>query len=305
MQYGKMCMNMGWKGWDVCMKIGWIGLGNMGIPMALNLVKAGYELTFYNRTPDKGEELATLGAKQASSLTEVVDKSDVIFTMVSDDNAVKSIYIENGILSHAEAGKIFIDMSTISPQTSQLIYNTALENGVKYLDAPVSGSVQPAKEGKLLVLVGGDEEVYEQVKSVFEPMSKLSIYLGGSGAGSNAKLAINLLLGITVQGIAESILFAEKQGIKQEDMLTIINESAVGTAISKMKTPSILNNEFPAAFALKHMAKDLRLASETMELQAIGSSANKTYQNALEKGLGELDVMAILKELKGDGSTSL
>lgn len=298
-------MTIGWEGWDDCMKIGWIGLGNMGIPMVLNLIKAGYELTFYNRTPDKGKELIAVGAKQAESLTELVDNSNLIFTMVSDDNAVKSIYLENGILSHAKAGKVFIDMSTVSPQTSQFIYNTALENGVKFLDAPVSGSVQPAKEGNLLVLVGGEEEVYEQVKAVLEPMSKLSIYLGPSGAGSNAKLAINLLLGITVQGIAESVLFAENQGIKKEDMLTIINESAVGTAISKMKSSSILKDEFPAAFALKHMAKDLRLASETAELNAIGASAHKTYQSALENGLGEFDVMAVLKELKGDGSTSL
>ena len=300
-----MCMNITKKGRDSCMKLGWIGLGNMGIPMALNLVKAGYDLTFYNRTPDKGEELLVAGAKQAQSLTELVDNCDLIFTMVSDDNAVKSIYLENGILSHAKAGKVFIDMSTVSSQTSQFIYKTALENGVKFLDAPVSGSVQPAKDGKLLVLVGGEEHVYEQIKSVLEPMSKLSIYLGPSGSGSNAKLAINLLLGITVQGIAESVLFAEKQGIKKENMLTIINESAVGTTISKMKTLSILNDEFPAAFALKHMAKDLRLASETTELNAIGASANKTYQSALENGLGELDVMAVLKELKGDGPTSL
>ena len=280
------------------MKIGWIGLGNMGIPMAMNLLKAGYELNFYNRTSQKGTELENLGGVRTNSLKELVENSDIIISMVSDDNAVKSIYMENKVIEHGSAlGKTFIDMSTVSPETSKLLSSLADKHGANFLDAPVSGSVQPAKEGNLIVLVGGKKETYEQVKDIFEPMSKLSLYLGQAGSGSNAKLAINLLLGITVQGIAESVLFAEQQGIKVEDMLTIINESAVGTAISKMKTPSIIENEFPAAFALKHMAKDLRLANESGELEKMGHSAFQTYQKALENGFGDLDVMAIIKEL--------
>lgn len=280
------------------MKIGWIGLGNMGIPMVTNLLKAGYEVEIYNRTPDKAKGLIELGAKQAESQEALVNSNDIIFTMVSDDAAVKSIYLENNLMGDAESGKVFIDMSTVSPKTSKSLYDYAKKNNMRFLDAPVSGSVQPAKEGNLLVLVGGEKEVYEEVKGVFEPLSKMSIYLGESGSGSNAKLAINLLLGITVQGIAESVLFAENQGIQLEDMLTIINESAVGTAISKMKTPSIQRNEFPAAFALKHMAKDLRLADDTTSLHPIGNAVNQTYQKALANQLGDLDVMAVLKELR-------
>lgn len=280
------------------MNIGWIGLGNMGIPISTNLVKAGFAVKVFNRTASKVKEVVKLGASVAESMEELVATSDIIFTMVSDDAAVKNLYVENKLLELAESGKIFIDMSTVSPQTSQAINEIATQKGIDFLDAPVSGSVQPAKDGSLIVLVGGVQEVYDKVKHVFEPMSKMSIYLGTSGSGSNAKLAINLLLGITVQGIAESVLFAEKQGIKQEDMLKIINESAVGTAISKMKTPAILKEEFPAAFALKHMAKDLRLAKETSELEPIGQSAYETFQAALSDQLGDLDVMAVLKHLK-------
>ncbi|WP_445505617.1 NAD(P)-dependent oxidoreductase [Niallia sp. 03091] len=280
------------------MKIGWIGLGNMGIPIASNLIKAGFNVKIYNRTAAKGEELVKQGAVQAENLQELVETSDVIFTMVSDDAAVKSLYFDQNLFGLADAGKIFIDMSTVSPKTSKELYNVAKKSAVSFLDAPVSGSVQPAKDGTLIVLVGGEEATYQQVKPLFEPMSKMSLYLGDSGSGSNAKLAINLLLGITVQGIAESVLFAQNQGINTEDMLTIISESAVGTAISKMKTPSILHNDFPAAFALKHMAKDLRLASETDELLPIGTSANETYQQALANNLGDEDVMAVIEQLR-------
>lgn len=280
------------------MKLGWIGLGNMGVPISLNLLKAGHSVTVFNRTASKASELISAGAVQAQSLEELVQSSDVVFTMVSDDVAVKDLYLSKRLLELAKQGQVFIDMSTVAPATSREIYTAAKDKGVGFVDAPVSGSVAPAKEGNLLVLAGGEEETYNKVKELFEPIGKMSIYLGESGSGSNAKLAINLLLGITVQGIAESVLFAEEQGIKVEDMLTIINESAVGTAISKMKTPAILKDEYPAAFALKHMAKDLRLAKETGELNAIGNSAYHTYKNALAREFGELDVMGVIKELR-------
>ncbi|TRZ39073.1 NAD(P)-dependent oxidoreductase [Niallia circulans] len=280
------------------MKLGWVGLGNMGVPISMNLLKAGYDVTVFNRTASKTTELVAAGAVQAKTLEELIQENDVIFTMVSDDEAVKDLYFSNKLLETAKPGQVFIDMSTVSPATSKELYAAAKDKGIGFIDAPVSGSVAPAKEGKLLVLAGGEEETYNKVKNLFEPIGKMSIYLGESGSGSNAKLAINLLLGITVQGIAESVLFAEQQGIKLEDMLTIINESAVGTAISKMKTPAILEDEYPAAFALKHMAKDLRLAKETGELNAIGNSAHHTYQDALANQLGDLDVMAVINELR-------
>ncbi len=282
------------------MKIGWIGLGNMGMPMVSNLLKAGYTVNVYNRTPSKANSLVEKGATRSLHIRQLVENSDVIITMVSDDQAVKDLYLsKEGILDASPANKILIDMSTVSPKTTQEIYEKAKNAGARYLDAPVSGSVQPATNGTLIVLVGGDEEVYHEVKAVFEPLSKLSLYLGSSGSGNNAKLAINLLLGITIQGMAESILFAEKQGIKPEDMIKIITESAVGTPISKIKAPSILANQFPAAFALKHMAKDLRLADEATDLLPIGDSVYETFQAALQQNFGEEDVMAVMKYLRG------
>ncbi|KXG42604.1 NAD(P)-dependent oxidoreductase [Tepidibacillus decaturensis] len=284
------------------MRIGWIGLGNMGVPMATNLKKAGYELFVYNRSKEKAQPLLEMGATFKESPKEIAASVDVLITMVADDEAVKDVYTrEDGVLAGLKEGQIAIDMSTISPETSKTIAALCKEKGVEMLDAPVSGSVAPAKEGTLVVLVGGDAETYEKVKPIFDIVGKASFLLGGNGAGSNAKLAINSMLGIYIQGLAETVLFAEKAGIPRETMLEIVKLSAVGSPIVNIKTPSIIQDYFPAAFALKHATKDLRLAmdrAKEMDLSfpLIEKAAN-TYEDALNAGNGELDLMAILSYL--------
>ncbi|MED4583455.1 NAD(P)-dependent oxidoreductase [Brevibacillus choshinensis] len=282
------------------MKIGWIGLGNMGIPMASNLLAAGYELSVWNRSPVKAEPLLALGAKSATTLAQLVDESDILFTMVSDDTAVKAVYDgPGGILAAAGKGKLAVDMSTISPDTSRFLAARCQEVGIRFLDAPVSGSVGPAKEGTLVIMVGGEKSDYEQAKPLLDKLGKVALHLGPNGAGTSAKLAINLLLGITVQGVSETLLFARSLGISTDQMLNIISESAVGTPLVRGKAASILADDYPAAFALKHMAKDLRLASEAGVSTPLAESANASYRHALENGLGDLDLMAIIKDLEG------
>ncbi len=282
------------------MIIGWIGLGNMGIPMASNLLAAGYDVRVWNRTPGKAAPLVALGAKETATLFELVAQSDVLFTMVSDDDAVKAIYTgSDGLLSLPVQGKLAVDMSTISPDTSRFLSEQAKQAGLRFLDAPVSGSVGPAKEGKLVIMVGGEQADYEVAKPMLDKLGKAAFYLGPNGAGTSAKLAINLLLGITVQGVSETLLFARSLGIGTEQMLDIISESAVGTPLIRGKAASILADDYPAAFALKHMAKDLRLAHEAGVSTPLAESVNATYRHALESGLGELDLMAILRHLGG------
>ncbi|GED61329.1 NAD(P)-dependent oxidoreductase [Brevibacillus formosus] len=282
------------------MIIGWIGLGNMGIPMASNLLAAGYDVRVWNRTPGKAASLVALGAKVTATLSELVAQSDVLFTMVSDDDAVKAIYTDSdGLLSLPVQGKLAVDMSTISPDTSRFLSEQAKQAGLRFLDAPVSGSVGPAKEGKLVIMVGGEQADYEVAKPMLDKLGKAAFYLGPNGAGTSAKLAINLLLGITVQGVSETLLFARSLGIGTEQMLDIISESAVGTPLIRGKAASILADDYPAAFALKHMAKDLRLAHEAGVSTPLAESVNATYRHALESGLGELDLMAILRHLDG------
>lgn len=279
--------------------LGWIGLGNMGVPIANNLLKNGNPLIVYNRTAEKTKSLVQGGAKTAESPEQLAAQADIIFTMVSDDQAVKDIYLgDKGILSHVQKGKLLIDMSTVSPDTSKQIAKSCVEKGVGFLDAPVSGSVKPAQDATLIILVGGKAEDYNRAKPLFEQIGKLSLHLGDNGAGGSAKLAINYLLGVNLQGLAETVLFAQRHGIDVKDMLTIINESACGNGITKMKSGSILNHQFPAAFALKHLAKDLRLAKEQGMDMPLSDPLNNTFQSAMQKGLGEEDVMAVIKYLE-------
>jgi 3-hydroxyisobutyrate dehydrogenase len=287
------------------MIIGWIGLGNMGVPMASNLLSTGYAVRVWNRSPEKAAPLVALGAKQTESLAQLVDECDVLFTMVSDDEAVKAIYTgTDGLLSARVSGKLAIDMSTIAPETSRFLAEQSKKAGLRFLDAPVSGSVGPAKEAQLVIMVGGEKADYDVAKPMLDKLGKAAVYLGSHGAGTSAKLAINLLLGITVQGVAETLLFARSLGIDTEQMLEIISQSAVGTPLIRGKAASILADDFPAAFALKHMAKDLRLAREAGVATPLAESAQATYRHALEEGLGELDLMAILRHLKGATPTS-
>ena len=282
-------------------KIGWIGLGNMGNPMVKNLVKAGFEVTVYNRNPEKSKALqAEVKVEIAASLAELAGSSDFIFTMLSDDAALKEVYqSETGLLAAVESHQfIAIDMSTVSPETTKLLAALCREKGIDYLDAPVSGSVKPAEEAQLIILAGGEEAVYEKAKPMFDAMGKLSTLLGPNGAGNVAKLAINLFLGITAQGLAEAVVFAEKNGIQSAALLPLINAGAVGSGLTRLKTENIVNDNYKAAFALKLLAKDIRLATENGMDTPIGGALSQTLAGAVEKGFGEEDMIAVLKYLK-------
>ncbi|QNL50933.1 NAD(P)-dependent oxidoreductase [Olivibacter sp. SDN3] len=280
-------------------KIGWIGLGKMGFPMANNLLKGGYSLYVYNRTSSKADALVNEGAVLAESIPVLCEESDIIFTMLSDDQAVKGAYLgEGGLLNGKVGGKLFINMSTVSPRTSAELQEMSEAVGARFLEAPVSGSVKPAEDGTLLILVGGTADDFRAAQPIFEKLGKMAVHLGSVGAGSSAKLAINYFLALTLQGLAETVLFAKQQGINAEDMLRIVNEGACGSAITKLKTPTIASNEYPTAFALKHMAKDLRLAREQGISFPLAGPLADTYKQALDDGLGDEDVMAIIKYLE-------
>lgn len=280
--------------------IGWVGLGNMGNAIVQNLLKNKVRVHVYNRTKEKEAEVAKCGALIQENLQQLVHNSSIIFTMVSDDEAVKEVY--TGLLAHTPSGKIFVDMSTVSPRTSKQIAEMCGAQQNQFIDAPVSGSVKPAEDGTLIIMAGGPMEAFEKTKPLFDIIGKITLHLGGNGAGSSAKLAINYLLGLTLQGLAETVQFAQNNGIKTEDMLTIINEGALSSGITNGKSPAILNNKFPPAFALKHLAKDLRLAGEQGLQSPLFQPLLHSFQDALQKGLGEEDVMAIFRYLQENKS---
>jgi 3-hydroxyisobutyrate dehydrogenase len=283
------------------MKIGFIGLGNMGVPMVRNLIKAGFEVKVYNRNESKAKDFATeQGIQAVAAPADLLPDADVIISMLSDDNAVKGVYSgENGIFTASpEKDLVVIDMSTVAPATSRQLAGEAAAVGIDYVDAPVSGSVKPATDAQLVIMAGGKAEVFEKIKPILLALGKSATLLGDHGSGNVAKLAINLFLGITMQGLSESVVFAAQHGIEPAALLPLINESAVGSGITKIKTTNIVNRDFSPAFALKLLRKDIRLA-EDMGLQSpAGLTLAHTLQAAIESGFGEEDMVAIFKQVE-------
>jgi 3-hydroxyisobutyrate dehydrogenase len=278
-------------------KIGWIGLGKMGLPMSQQLIKGGYPVAVYNRTKEKEEALKAMGAQSVSSPAVLMLQSDVVIIMVSDDHAIREIFAgENGLITDAATGKVIINMSTVSPGISKEMAAVCKERSNYYLDAPVSGSVKQAEAGQLVIMAGGEEKVFQRVKPILECLGKLAMLVGSHGAGNFAKLAINTLLAFHAQGLAEAVVFARLNEIKTEDVITLINNSALGNAFSKIKGDAIINHDFKAAFALKHIAKDLRLAKDEGLTTPLAEVAFQTFQKA-EAFFGEEDIIAIIKQI--------
>jgi len=281
-------------------KIGWIGLGNMGIPMATQLIEAGYEVTAYNRSKAKEGTLKEIGALLAETPKDLLVRTDVIFVMVSDDAAIEAIFNgTNGVLSAMVSGKTIINMSTVSPSISRQMAAACTAKGHYYLDAPVSGSVKQAETGQLVIMVGGDELAFNEVKPILEKLGKLAMRVGDTGAGNNAKLAINSLLALYAQGLAETVVFANAQGIKTEDLLSLINNAAIGNIFTKIKGDAIIADQYQAAFALKHIVKDLNLAKAEGISSPLAKTALQTFESASVR-YGEEDIIAVIKEVKAD-----
>lgn len=279
-------------------KIGWIGLGNMGIPMAEQLIKAEYPIMVYNRSQGKEYKLAEMGARVANSPQVLASETDVIILMVADDKAVEAIFeAEDGLLKTELAGKTIINMSTVSPEIAKRMASSCKERNAHYLDAPVSGSVKQAETGQLVIMVGGEQSAFEEVKPILDQLGKLSKWVGETGAGNQAKLAINSLLALYTQGLAETILFANEKGIETSDLLELIGQAAIGNVYTKIKGDAILNDQYKAAFALKHIVKDLRLAKDEGISTPLAKAALKTFEDA-EIAYGEEDLVAIFKALR-------
>ncbi len=282
---------------ELAPKIGWIGLGKMGIPMAKKLMASGYSLVVNNRNKEKEVDLKSIGALVSTSPGQLFRDTEIIFVMVSDDEAIREIfYAENGILMAGSYGKIVINMSTVSPEISREIATELQKRDNHYLDAPVSGSVKQAEEGQLVIMVGGKEEVFNKVKTILDCMGKLSIRLGGTGAGNIAKLAVNTFLAIVSEGLGEAATLAKQNGIQTSQFFEILNQSALGSPFIRIKGEAIMKEDYRAAFALKHIAKDLRLADKLNFTGSLSRRAFQSFQDA-EASIGEEDIIAIIKAL--------
>ncbi|KQT33063.1 2-hydroxy-3-oxopropionate reductase [Chryseobacterium sp. Leaf405] len=276
-------------------KIGFIGLGNMGHPMAKNLEKAGFQLSVYNRSIDKAEDFKEKSTVY-DNVSELVENSDIIFTMLTNDDAVKSVYEEVFTLNIAE--KLFVDMSTISPEQSAKIANAVKIKEASFIDAPVAGSTKPAADGTLIIMAGAEENDLKRALPYLEKLGKQIKHLGENGKGIAAKLSVNYFISIIYQGLAETILLSDKLGIDRKDMLEIINESASGSGATKVKTPLLTEDNYKPAFALDLMLKDILLAKNAGADFPLSQILIETYQEAHNEGFGKDDVMGIINYLK-------
>ncbi|WP_419870850.1 NAD(P)-dependent oxidoreductase [Chryseobacterium sp. CT-SW4] len=276
-------------------KIGFIGLGNMGHPMAKNLEKAGFPLSVYNRSPEKAADFKSLSTVY-SSVKELVENSDVIFTMLTNDQAVKEVYEE--IIPLNIQGKLFVDMSTVSQEATIETAQAVKIKEASFIDAPVAGSTQPAAESTLIIMVGGETKDLQRAEPYLQKLGKKVKHLGENGKGIAAKLSINYFISMIYQGLAETVLLSEKLGIERKDMLEIINESATGSGATKVKTPLLIADQYEPAFALELMLKDILLAHTAGADYPLSKVLIETYQSAKDEGFGKEDVIGIINYLK-------
>jgi 3-hydroxyisobutyrate dehydrogenase-like beta-hydroxyacid dehydrogenase len=281
-------------------RIGFIGLGTMGKPMAANLIQKGFMVTVYNRTAEKADELAYLGAEVGLTPSEVARSSDVLITMLSNDaSLLETFYSEQGILSGIHPALTIIDSSTVAPQTSKKLADELAAHFVDFLDAPVTGSKPSAEAGTLTFMVGGSQEVFDEHQDVFLALGSKALYLGPSGSGSYAKLAHNTMVGINLAGLAEGLSIATKAGVNPAQFLEIVRSGGANSKMVELKGDKIIDRDFSNQFSLKLMLKDLQLAQEItgkfqLPTPMLQSAAN-LFQIGLSKGLGEEDLSSVIQ----------
>jgi 3-hydroxyisobutyrate dehydrogenase/glyoxylate/succinic semialdehyde reductase len=279
-------------------QLGFIGLGIMGSRMAANLLKAGFPITVYNRTPAKARALRDAGAGWADTPAALAEQVDVLFTMLATPNIVEAAaFGEHGFLKALRPGSLWVDSSTVNPTFSKRMAAAANQAGLRMLDAPVAGSKIPAENAQLLFLVGGDAADVEACQPYFKVMSRQVIHAGGHGAGSALKMVFNLLLGQSMIAFAEALVLGESLGLDRDLLFTSLTGSAVAAPIATSKRPKIEAGQYEADFPLQWLQKDLELASLTAYEQRVAlpvtNVVKEIYQLANRRGLGTLDISAI------------
>jgi len=282
------------------MKIGFIGLGIMGSRMAKNLLRNGYDLVLYNRTKSKAEELIAQGAEFTEDLSFLAGNCYVVFTMLSTPVVVEEIaFGAGGFVQNMRENSIWVDCSTVNPSFSRNIAKRCFEEGIRFVDAPVSGSLKPAERGELVFLVGGKDDDLEEIRPMLEVMGKRIIYAGDNGQGSALKMLVNMLMGISMASFVEAMSLGYHFGFTKEKMLDILLDLPVVAPILQLKKEKFLKEDFSAEFPLKWMQKDLHLASvsgyEGEIFMPILNIVKELYAYAKQLGYSEEDFSAVYK----------
>src|SRR5215204_2799383 len=280
-------------------KVGFIGLGIMGKPMARNLMEAGYELTVHNRSPEKAEELGEEGANVAATPREVAEKSDVIITMLPDSPQVREVVAgEDGVLEGVKEGSLVVDMSTISPVVTEELAEAVKEKGASMLDAPVSGGDVGAIEGTLSIMVGGDEGDFERARPLFEAMGKTVTHVGPVGAGQVTKAANQVVVALTIEAVSEALVLGSRGGVAPEKILDVLGGGLAGNKVMEVKREKFLSHKFEPGFRSELHHKDLGIALAAGREYGVTLPVTAAVDQMLEtlkmRGRGDQDHSAIL-----------
>ncbi len=280
--------------------IAFIGLGIMGRPMATNLLKAGYRLTVFNRTREKMRPLGELGAELANSVAACAATGDVIITMLPDSPEVEEVLLgEGGVATAAKPDSVVVDMSSVSPLTSQKVGRILNERQIEFLDAPVSGGEPGAKAGTLAIMVGGKPETFEKVKPILQVMGKSVTLVGEVGAGNYAKLANQIIVALNIAAVGEAFVLAQKAGLDPEKLYLAIKDGLAGSHVLDAKAPLIISRKFDPGFKINLHQKDLKNVLETARLTNVPLPLTALVQQMLTalvaEGKGSLDHGALIQ----------
>lgn len=280
--------------------IGFIGLGLMGRPMSMNLLQAGYPLTLWNRTASRADELVAAGAKLGKSPQEVAAASDYLFTIVSDPPALEQVlWGPGGAMPALKRGSIYVDSSTISPGLARKIAAASAERGARFLDAPVTGGDWGAKKGELVFMIGGDAATLKEAEPILSVMGKKLFHLGPNGAGQTIKLAMNLILALEVDALAEALALTTRAGIPGEKLVEVLQSSMGRSGLLDVKAPNLLKGEYAPSFPLRLMHKDLGLALDLANQLGVAlpatAAARETYNYVKGASKEDLDYSAVMK----------
>ncbi len=281
-------------------RVGFVGLGTMGMPMARNLKQTGCKLTAHNRTREKAREFANKeGAELAASPKEVAEQSDVVITMLPGPPEVReTVSGESGILEGAKEGSLIIDMSTSSPVLARELADEAANQGVGMLDAPVSGGDVGAIEGTLSIMVGGSEEDFERARPLFEVMGETIVHIGGAGAGQTVKAANQVVVAIIIEAVSEALVLGSKAGVAREKILKVLSGGLAANKVMEVKGEKFLSHDFTPGGKVEFHHKDLGIALQTGKEYGVSlpvtALVEQMFRSLLAKGRGDWDHSALL-----------
>jgi len=285
------------------LKVAFIGLGTMGGPMALNVMKAGHDLIIHNRTRHKEELLAAHGAKRAASPREAALEAEMIITSLSDTPDVEEVVLgNNGIIHGARPGSVVVDMSTISPDATRKIEQVVRAKGIKMIDAPVSGGSEGAKQGTLAIMVGGDPEDVERVMPVLKAIGTKITHVGPIGAGQLTKAINQTILAGVYLSVAEGMVLGLKAGLDMDKVVEAICEGAAGSWVLTHRSKNMINNNYPLGFRVRLHHKDLGIALETAKklgvTMLVAALMDQIETGIVARGYGDEDLSAVARSIR-------